>query len=110
MDLMKLCFENLTCLWVLDLGQKKKVGPPKLGERFSQDAPRKEMLIPKADPRVDEENVQIAMEGEMLKAIVQKKPLNLESLKGDLRADKSIFADEDGNSFQGLSQEVGFVP
>ena len=57
MDLTKLCFERLTCFWMLGLGQKKKVGPSKLDERFSQDAPRKEMLISKADPGVDEENV-----------------------------------------------------
>ncbi len=57
MDLTKLCFENLTGLRMLGLGEKKKVGPSELGERFSQDAPWKEMLISKADPGVDEENV-----------------------------------------------------
>ncbi len=50
------------------------------------------------------------MEWEVLKAIIQKEPLNLEPLKGDLSAGGSIFADEDGNSLQGLRQEIGFIP
>jgi hypothetical protein len=67
-------------------------------------------MVSKTDVRVDEQDVEVSMEGKMLKAIVQQQPFHSKSLKSDPTICKSIFPDEDRHPLTDLSHQKGFVP
>ena len=67
------------------------------------------MMVSKTNVRVDEQDIEVSMEGKMLIAIVQQQPFHAKSFESDPTICKSIFPDEDRDPLTNLGHQKGFI-
>jgi hypothetical protein len=60
-------------------------------------------MVSETNVRVDEQDIEVSMEGKMLIAVVQQQPFRAKSFKSDPTICKSIFPNEDRDSLANLS-------
>ena len=110
MDVADLFFQRSRGLRIVYFGEKKKIGSAKMRQGFPQNSSWQKRLVSETNVRVDEQDIEVPVEGEMLVAIVQQQPFRAKLLKSDSTIGKPIFPDEDRDPLANLSHQKGFIP
>src|SRR4030042_3547696 len=110
MEPAEFLFQGTGCLRMVHFGEKDEAGSRQCVQGCPKDPPGQEVPVSKTDIRVNEEDIQIPMKLEMLKAVVQQQPVDTKLMQGFLTGGKSVLADHDGRALEGFAHHVRLVP
>src|SRR5208283_2612095 len=90
-------------------GDENVMGALEVADWLTKRAPRKEIMIAKRVVAVDEANIEAALQGEVLKPVIEEKRIAAEFRNGVAPALDTVFVHQDDDIAEVGGQHVGFV-